>query len=288
MSLKFEEIIIFGSGSLATKCIQHILQLDIPLTIYESNTTKIATLKKVAEQNSIRYINKEKKEIFTDLTAIGRKTIVFCISCYYIIPKEVIENECLYIINYHNALLPKHPGRNAEAWAIYDQDKMTGITWHCVDERIDAGDIVIQREIQIDESISSISLLRLQNQLAFNAFKSIVNDLLEGNINCFKQNLALRDRMHLSKDIPNNGFLDITWDIDKIRAFLRAMDYGALRTMGQPKIMFSDNTYMWKKTLFFDVDAEFDSIRYSEEEKYITIVKKGKAVKLMDVYINGG
>jgi len=98
----------------------------------------------------------------------------------------------------------------------------------------------------------------LQNQIAFDSFKLIINDLLEDNINSFKQNLDLRGTLHLSTNIPNNDFLDITWDIIKIEAFLRAMDYGVLRTMGQPKIMYSGNVYMWEKILYFDVDTEIE------------------------------
>lgn len=285
MNLNFEQIIILGSGSFATNCILHMIQLDIPVIIYESNTTKITTLEHMANQNGIKYINLEKKEIFLELVAVRKKTLMFLLGCNYVIPSEVICNKNLCIVNYHNSLLPKHPGRNAEAWAIFDQDTTTGITWHLVDEKIDAGDIIIQREIPIDESISSIALLRLQNQLAFDSFKLIIKDLLEGNTNCFKQNLDLRGRLHLSNDIPNNGFLDKTWDINKIRAFLRSVDYGALRTMGQPKIIYNDNTYTWKKTSYFDVDTEVEGIIYNEEEKYILIIKNRKAVKLMNAVL---
>ncbi|CAH8720677.1 hypothetical protein M5W83_15045 [Paenibacillus thiaminolyticus] len=283
MNLNYEQVMVMGSGSLASNCILHLLQMHItiPMTIYETNITNISTLESLAASNGIKYIDVPKEEIFLDLAAIRKSTLIFVIGCYYIIPAEVIGNRCLSIINYHNSLLPKHPGRNAEAWAIYEQDSTTGITWHYVDERIDAGEIIIQREIQLDDSFSSLSLLRLQNQIAFDTFKLIINDLLIGGISSYKQNEELRGKLHLSKDIPNGGFLEISWDIHKIKAFLRAMDYGALRRMGQPKVIINNVKHTWDKTVFLNQGKNRDELIVNEDENYLLISKDGESIKLI-------
>lgn len=287
MNLTYEKVIIVGSGSLASKCIVHLLQLDLPnpILIYESNTTAISTLESLATSHGIEYINVPKEKIFQDLVAIRERTIIFLLGCNYVLPRAVIQNENLSIINYHNSLLPKHPGRNAEAWVIYEQDSMTGITWHSVEEGIDTGDIIIQKEIHLDDSFSSLSLLRLQNQLAFDTFKLIINDLLEGNISTYKQNKELRGRLHLSTEIPNGGFLETTWDILKIKAFLRAMDYGALRRMGQPKVIINHVKYTWDKTVFLNQGDTRDEVTINEDENFLLIKKDGEAVKLIGLHL---
>jgi len=53
------------------------------------------------------------------------------------------------ILNIHPALLPKFPGLEAWKQALAAGEKVTGCTVHYVDEGIDHGDIIAQREVPI-------------------------------------------------------------------------------------------------------------------------------------------
>ena len=53
------------------------------------------------------------------------------------------------IINIHPSLLPKFPGLEAWKQALDAGEKTTGCTVHYVDEKIDHGDIIEQREVAI-------------------------------------------------------------------------------------------------------------------------------------------
>ncbi len=53
------------------------------------------------------------------------------------------------IINIHPALLPKFPGLEAWKQALAANEKVTGCTVHYVDEKIDHGEILAQREVPI-------------------------------------------------------------------------------------------------------------------------------------------
>ena len=53
------------------------------------------------------------------------------------------------IINIHPSLLPKFPGLEAWKQAVAAGETMTGCTVHYVDEKIDHGQIVAQREVAI-------------------------------------------------------------------------------------------------------------------------------------------
>ena len=53
------------------------------------------------------------------------------------------------ILNIHPSLLPKFPGLEAWKQALAAGETMTGCTVHYVDEKIDHGDIIAQREVPI-------------------------------------------------------------------------------------------------------------------------------------------
>jgi phosphoribosylglycinamide formyltransferase-1 len=62
------------------------------------------------------------------------------------------------IINIHPSLLPKFPGLEAWKQALAEGETVTGCTVHYVDEKIDHGDIIAQRNVPIlpDDSAESL------------------------------------------------------------------------------------------------------------------------------------
>lgn len=53
------------------------------------------------------------------------------------------------IVNIHPSLLPKFPGLEAWKQALTAGEKITGVTVHYVDDQIDHGDVIMQREVPI-------------------------------------------------------------------------------------------------------------------------------------------
>jgi methionyl-tRNA formyltransferase len=77
---------------------------------------------------------------------------------------EIIKKGILQIpkhgsINIHGSLLPKHRGASPIQEAILNGDKTIGITWILMNEKMDAGDIVAQKEIPIlpEDTYGSLS-----------------------------------------------------------------------------------------------------------------------------------
>jgi phosphoribosylglycinamide formyltransferase-1 len=62
------------------------------------------------------------------------------------------------IVNIHPSLLPKYPGLEAWQQALKAGEKITGVTVHYVDELIDHGDIIAQREVPVLEGDTPESL----------------------------------------------------------------------------------------------------------------------------------
>lgn len=64
------------------------------------------------------------------------------------------------LVNFHPSLLPLYRGASPSDWCLANKEKMTGFTVHHVTELIDAGDILYQQAVPIEESDSAYSLDR--------------------------------------------------------------------------------------------------------------------------------
>lgn len=75
-----------------------------------------------------------------------------------IIPGEILRFPTHGSIQYHPSLLPKHRGRSAINWAVIKGETKTGLTIFWVDEGIDTGPIILQKEVEISEEDTTGSL----------------------------------------------------------------------------------------------------------------------------------
>ena len=84
------------------------------------------------------------------------------------------------ILNIHPALLPKFPGAHAVRDAWEAKEKVTGVTVHFVDEGVDTGPVVLQREVPIDPGDSLESLEQKVHAVEYELYPEAVRLVLEG------------------------------------------------------------------------------------------------------------
>lgn len=77
-----------------------------------------------------------------------------------IIPREVFDYPRYKTINLHPSLLPKYRGAAPIQWALVHGEKETGITVQCINEELDAGDILMQEKFSVDEAMTADDLYR--------------------------------------------------------------------------------------------------------------------------------
>lgn len=237
----YNKIYVIGTGAVANSCAFCFKKAGEDVELIESRPATVPTCKQFCEKKGIAYQQLSSDVLKPFLLALNEPTLIISAANRYLFPKEVVEKDNITIVNYHGALLPKHPGRNAEAWAIYDGDKKAGITWHYVGSDVDAGNILIQKSTPITEETTSLMLLRTNSKLAVEGLKEILQGLLAGTLRGTKQ--TERHPIHYSWMKPNDGVLDLNWSAEKISAFLRAFDYGPLQTMGTPQLNFNGESY---------------------------------------------
>lgn len=66
-----------------------------------------------------------------------------------LIPRAILDLPRLGCINVHASLLPKYRGAAPMQWAIANGETLTGVTTMRIEERLDAGDMLLRQEVRI-------------------------------------------------------------------------------------------------------------------------------------------
>ena len=91
-----------------------------------------------------------KNDEFKDEIKALNPDLVVVVSYGVILPKSFINIPKLGCINLHPSMLPKYRGPAPIQWAILNGDEKTGVTIMYINEKMDAGDIIVQEEVDID------------------------------------------------------------------------------------------------------------------------------------------
>ena len=282
MKVYYNKVVIIGIGKTAFQCAEKIKTVyGVDIVLYDVNDAPSRFLSVNSRKKGIDYIFSEKEKMFSSIENEKEKTLLLRVYNPIIIPGKILNKENINAINLHHSLLPYHPGMYSEAWAIFEQDEYSGITWHLMTSEIDAGEIIIQKEVPIDDKTTSYSLLYNMNEAAYEAFEEIIEDIMCRNLKTYIQKKISDISMHLKKDKPNNGILDLKWRSDKISCFLRAYDYYMAFPFGKPKVEYKNNFWTWKK---YSIKNEgFFKEKISMDDNNMIIEKDGMKITLIGV-----
>jgi len=235
--LKPERIIIIGTGRLGCNCLESCLECSLPVSCLESERQPFSPLASMCRKRGVEYRQTFERDPLTDFfLGITQPTLVVSAFNNYIFPAQVLENPALNVINFHNALLPRHRGRNAATWSIFEQDTVTGITWHQVKSKVDTGDIIAEKQISIANDMTALDLSLKTLEVAAEAFREILPSLLKNSYFARPVSWNNGASYHRSTDVPNGGWLDLNWSLDKAYAWLRSLDYGKFKVLPGPRL----------------------------------------------------
>jgi methionyl-tRNA formyltransferase len=105
-----------------------------------------------------------------------------------ILSQEVLAIPKYGCVNLHASLLPKYRGANPIQAPILNGDKKTGITTMLTELRLDAGPIVMQREIEITENMTAPELAEIISKTSPELVYRSLKGLYDGTITPSAQN----------------------------------------------------------------------------------------------------
>ncbi|XBT18740.1 MAG: formyltransferase family protein [Candidatus Shikimatogenerans sp. Tcar] len=168
-----------------------------------------------------KYINNKKKILL--FLKKNNPHILICVSFKFI--KEYVYKYPKYgTINIHPSLLPKYVGPNPIRYSILNNDKYTGISILKINNKIDKGNILIQKKIKIDKKDNYYTLFKKLSYYSIFPLKKILNKIFNKiKINKIKINnnyIYTKKIYHKDGKINwNNKCININ---NKIKAFYKS------------------------------------------------------------------
>ncbi len=150
---------------------------------------------KIKEKQNIEEIKNYKPDVIV-VVAFGQ-----------ILPKELIELPKYGCINVHGSLLPKYRGAAPIQWSIINGESLTGVTTMFMDVKLDAGDILLTKQIAIDESDNYGSLYTKMSTIGADLLLETLIKLEKGDIIAQKQN----DELSTYAPMITNEVCHIDW-----------------------------------------------------------------------------
>ncbi len=162
---------------------------------------------------------------------------LFSIVNMRVLSDEIVDLPKRGAINFHDGPLPRYAGVHATSWALMARERSHAITWHTIGRRIDGGQILLQRPIDIAEQETAFTLNTKCFEAGTISFTELVQQLSEGTTTPRDQDFTQRSYFGMYQRPP--AACVISWDkpADETVAFVRALEFGsAPNPLGRAKL----------------------------------------------------
>jgi len=249
-----------------------------------------------ANEKSIRCV----KEL-SILDTLGEFDYLFSAVNTKMLSPEIVKRAKKMSINFHDSLLPRYAGIHSPAWAIMNQEKFHGISWHIIETGPDKGDILKQVKILIDPNETSMSLNLKCYEQGIKLFIELIDELVVGAIQPVPQDLNFRTYWGRHKKPRINGFIDWHLPAAEISSLVRALNFGNHRnTFSSAKVIIDKEVYLVKNIRELKgysgkepgtiIKASSHGIKVSTKTNDIELTElenlKGDRVSIKDLEIN--
>jgi len=168
-------VIVIGSGALGLELIKGLIAAaefasvvgilpvsNLPRYRFLREHETEVSISNLATENQLRILESESvnSASFVDELQELKPHVLLVGGWGEIIKQPILQIKDLAIINSHGSLLPKYRGACPYFAPIFNGDKTTGLTFHLIDQGIDTGDILLQKEFDIQPDETAIELAK--------------------------------------------------------------------------------------------------------------------------------
>ena len=164
------KIVFLGNPNVSVSILSSLLKTEHDIVGVVSNSPKISGrgLKKRYTPVGLYAINKklkllclssfEDEKFYRALKKLNPD--LFIVVAFKIIPQKFLNIPKFGAVNLHASLLPNYRGASPIQYALLNGDKKTGVTTFFMDDKIDNGKIIMQKEFKINDNDNYESLIR--------------------------------------------------------------------------------------------------------------------------------
>lgn len=187
--MKDKHVIFMGTPDIAAKVLQALIDSNVQIDLVVTQPDKkvgrkqkimFSPVKQLALEHQLPIYQPNK--IRLDHQLILDTPCDLIVTCAYgqIIPDSILEHPAHGCVNLHASLLPAYRGGAPIQRAIWDGKRETGMTLMYMASQMDAGNIIAQRSLAIEEEDNSTTLFDKMGDLACELLKENLDSLLNG------------------------------------------------------------------------------------------------------------
>ncbi|HEX9508291.1 MAG TPA: methionyl-tRNA formyltransferase [Myxococcales bacterium] len=155
-------VLLFGIYKVGSEALDSLIRRRVNLigVVTKSDSNEEQPVARVAREHQLPLFmpdSPSEERFIREVTLLSPDLIA--VSGYHkIIPETVLSLPRLGVVNMHASLLPAYRGPSPWKWAIIHGEVKTGVTVHLMSRKLDAGDILAQEEIEIEDTDTGGSL----------------------------------------------------------------------------------------------------------------------------------
>jgi UDP-4-amino-4-deoxy-L-arabinose formyltransferase / UDP-glucuronic acid dehydrogenase (UDP-4-keto-hexauronic acid decarboxylating) len=243
-SVKSARCVLFAYHEMGCACMEALLKMGAPIaavfTHRDDSHEEIwwRSCAELAAQHGISVFLDEKIDAASQKIGAVKPSAIYSFSYRHLIPENVLEIAPLGAFNLHPSLLPAYRGRAPVNWVLVNGERETGVTLHHMVARADAGDIVGQRAVAIDDSDNALTLYRKLVPLGVELIDELHPKIVAGTAPRRKMDIA--QGSYFGRRKPEDGLIDWRWPARRIFNLVRAVTHpypGAFCFVGGRKLM---------------------------------------------------
>ena len=195
MLLMSTSVVFMGTPEFAVPILQSLIdnpEYDIQAVLTQpahhigrKRTLHQSPVKELAEQYNIEVLQPAKLSKSLEMEKIINLQPDLMITAAYgqFLPTKLLAAAKIAAINVHGSLLPKYRGGAPIQYSIINDDKETGVSIMYMVKKMDAGDIISQRSIPIEDTDDSGTMFKKLSLLGRDLLLETLPKLISGDVN---------------------------------------------------------------------------------------------------------
>ena len=227
------KIVFMGTPDFSVPCLKALIEAghDVALVVTQADKPKgrghkltPPPVKECALLHNIPVFQPEKMKDEASFERLQEADAdLFVVVAYgKILPERVLNLPKYGCINVHASLLPKYRGAAPIQWSIIGGDAKTGVTTMQMDVGLDTGDMLLKKEIAIEETDTGETLHDKLSELGKDVLLETIKALEEGRLEREKQDDSLS--CYAPMIDKNTAKIDFNASADEICRLIRAMN----------------------------------------------------------------